>query len=191
MAGVKGIFQVFASCLRQGERRNPADYSGRRIRLPGKLRPGRKVHPAGKPPGQARRRKIPIGGLCPPFSLQQVSPPGPAPTRQKANAPPAGTPTEALRPGPGTRKADTALPPQRNMFRPALSTVCAAPHGKTPFSNVPPGGCGFSSLPARKRTKKPCRGAQGALKLQGFKRRKAPETGAFPKITLASAYFPT
>lgn len=48
---------------------------------------GRKVHPAGKPPGQARRRKIPIGGLCPPFSLQQVSPPGPAPARQKANAP--------------------------------------------------------------------------------------------------------
>lgn len=48
---------------------------------------GRKFPPAGKPPGQDRRRKIPIGGLCPPFSLQQVSPPGPAPTRQKANAP--------------------------------------------------------------------------------------------------------
>ena len=42
MAGVKGIFQGFASRLRQGERRCPAEYSRRNIRFPGKLRPGRK-----------------------------------------------------------------------------------------------------------------------------------------------------
>ena len=87
---------------------------------------GRKVHPAGKPPGQARRRKIPIGGLCPPFSLQQVSPPGPAPTRQEANAPPAGTPTEALRPGPGTRRADTALS-HRETCSARLRVLCMCP----------------------------------------------------------------
>ena len=42
MAGVKKISQIFRVTPRQGERRCQADYSGGRIQLPGKLRPGRK-----------------------------------------------------------------------------------------------------------------------------------------------------
>ena len=100
---------------------------------------GRKVHPAGKPPGQARRRKIPIGGLCPPFSLQQVSPPGPVPARQKANAP--GWLTNgSTQAGPRYTESRYRPFPQRNMFRPAPSAVYVpTSHGKTPFSDFPQG----------------------------------------------------
>ena len=37
----EGDFPTFRVTPRHGERRSPANYSGRRIRLPGKLRPGR------------------------------------------------------------------------------------------------------------------------------------------------------
>ena len=153
---------------------------------------GRKFHPSGKPPGQDRRRKISIGGLCPPFSLQQVSPPGPAPTRQKANAPPAGTPTESLRPGPDTRRADTALSTKKHVPPGSECCVCALLPRENAFLRFPAGkAAAFSPCLREENKKKPCRRTKCALKLQGFKRRKAPETGAFPKITLASAYFPT
>ena len=92
MAGVKGIFQGFASRLRQGERRCPAEYSRRNIRFPGKLRPSRKYGrpylPAESFPPQespqdktgereiplknmAGGRNVPMNGLCTPLSPSQ------------------------------------------------------------------------------------------------------------------------
>ena len=67
MAGVKGIFQGFRFTPRQGGgRRSPAECSRRNIRFPGETPPrqgirqavssGRKFPPAGKPPGQDRRK---------------------------------------------------------------------------------------------------------------------------------------
>ena len=153
---------------------------------------GRKFHPSGKPPGQDRRRKISIGGLCPPFSLQQVSPPGPVPARQKANAP--GWLTNGSTQA-GPRYAESRYRPfhkETCSARLRVLCMCPPPTGKR-LSPIPRReGCGIFSLPEGREQKKALQGgAQCALKLQGFKRRKAPETGAFPKITLASAYFPT
>ena len=201
MAGVKGIFQVFASCLRQGERRNPADYSGRRIRLPGKLRPGRKYGrphlPAGKftpqesPQDKPGEGKFPSGGCARPSLCSKSLRPGLRPHDRKPT-PPAGSQMEALRPGPDTRRADTALSHKETCSaRLRVQCMCPPPTGKR-LLRFPAGkAAAFSPCLREENKKKPCRRTKCALKLQGFKRRKAPETGAFPKITLASAYFPT
>ena len=70
--------------------------------------------------------------------------------------------------------------------------VCALLPRENAFLRFPAGkAAAFSPCLREENKKKPCRRTKCALKLQGFKRRKAPETGAFPKITLASAYFPT
>ena len=130
---------------------------------------GRKVHPAGKPPGQARRRKIPIGGLCPPFSLQQVSPPGPAPTRQKANAPPGRNTNRSTQAGPRYTESRYRPFPQRNMFRPAPSAVhVPSSHGKTPSPIPRREGCGIFSLPEGREQKKALQEDEVRLKAAGL-----------------------
>ena len=173
MAGVKGIFQGFRVTPRQGGgRRSPAECSRRNIRFPGETPPrqgirqaassGRKVHPAGKPPGQARRRKIPIGGLCPPFSLQQVSPPGPVP-HDKKPTPPGRNTNRSTQAGP--RYAESRYRPfhkETCSARLRVLCMCPPPTGKR-LSPIPRReGCGIFSLPAGKRTKKPCRGGRSA-----------------------------
>ena len=68
--------------------------------------------------------------------------------------------------------------------------ACALLPRENAFLRFPAGkAAAFSPCLREENKKKPCRRTKCALKLQGFKRRKAPETGAF--ITLASAYFPT
>ena len=87
----------------------------------------------------------------------------------ESQRPPAGTPTEALRPGPGTRKADTALPPQRNMFRPAPSAVhVPSSHGKTPSPIPRREGCGIFSLPEGREQKKALQEDEVRLKAAGL-----------------------
>ena len=201
MAGEKEISQVFASCLRQGERRNPADYSGRRIRLPGKLRPGREYGrpylpaesfpPQESPQDKTGEGKFPSGGCARPSLCSKSPRPGLCPHDRKPT-PPAGSQMEALRPGPGTRRADTALSTKKHVPPGSECCVCAHLPRENAFLRFPAGkAAAFSPCLREENKKKPCRRTKCALKLQGFKRRKAPETGAFPKITLASAYFPT
>ena len=173
MAGVKGIFQVFASCLRQGEpdaRRNaPEEAFGSRGNSAQAgnrqaVSSGRKFHPAGKPPGQDRRRKISIGGLCPPFSLQQVSPPGPVPARQKANAP--GWLTNGSTQA-GPRYAESRYRPfhkETCSARLRVLCMCPPPTGKR-LSPIPRReGCGIFSLPEGREQKSPAGGGATRLK---------------------------
>ena len=186
-----------------GGARCPAECSRRSIQIPGKLRPGREIRPStcsdrNIPHGEKankksydRRKGTSHRGMHPPFSLQQVSPPGPVPHDRKPT-PPAGSQMEALRPGPGTLKADTALSTKKHVPPGSECCVCAHLPRENAFLRFPAGkAAAFSPCLREENKKKPCRRTKCALKLQGFKRRKAPETGAFPKITLASAYFPT
>ena len=178
MAGVKGIFQVFASCLRQGERRNPADYSGRRIRLPGKLRPGREYGrphvPAGKftpqesPQDKTGEGKFPSGGCARPSLCSKSLRPGLRPHDRKPT-PPAGSQMEALRPGPGTRRADTALSHKETCSaRLRVLCMCPPPTGKR-LSPIPRReGCGIFSLPEGREQKKALQEDAVRLKAAGL-----------------------
>ena len=182
-----------------------APKSGRLFRqthsAPGKTPPRQEIDrphlPAGKftpqesPQDKPGEGKFPSGGMCPPFSLQQISQPGPAPARQEANAHMAGTQTEALRPKRRTESRYRPSPTEKHVPPGSEHRMCRPPR-ENAFLQFPAGkAAAFSPCLREENKKKPCRRTQCALKLQGFKRRKAPETGAFPKITLASAYFPT
>ena len=172
MAGVKEISQGFASCLRQGERRNPADYSGRRIRLPGKLRPGREYGrpylpaesftPQESPQDKTGEGKFPSGGCARPSLCSKSLRPGLSRTTE-SQRPPAGTPTEALRPGPGTLKADTALSHRETCSaRLRVLCMCPPPTGKR-LSPIPRReGCGIFSLPEGREQKKSPAGGRSA-----------------------------
>ena len=146
--------------------------------------PAGKFTPQESPQDKPGEGKFPSGGCARPSLCSKSLRPG--------QRPPAGTPTEALRPGPDTRRADTALSHRETCSaRLRVLCMCPPPTGKH-LLRFPAGkAAAFSPCLREENKKKPCRRTQCALKLQGFKRRKAPETGAFPKITLASAYFPT
>ena len=153
--------------------------------------PAESFPPQECPQDKTGEGKFPSGGCARPSLCSKSPRPGLCPHDRKPT-PPAGSQMEALRPGPGTLKADTALSTKKHVPPGSECCACALLPRENAFLRFPAGkAAAFSPCLREENKKKPCRRTKCALKLQGFKRRKAPETGAFPKITLASAYFPT
>ena len=178
MAGVKGIFQVFASCLRQGERRNPADYSGRRIRLPGKLRPGRKygrrmfrqkISPRRKAPRTSQEKENSHRGAVPALLFAASLSARACAHTTESQRPPGRNTNRSTQAGPRYTESRYRPFPQRNMFRPAPSAVhVPSSHGKTPSPIPRREGCGIFSLPEGREQKKALQEDEVRLKAAGL-----------------------
>ena len=172
MAGVKGIFQLFASRpgtgsaeVRQiipadafGSRENSAQAgstAGRIFRQ--KVSPRRKA-----PRTRQEKENFHRGAVLALLFAASLSARACAHTTG-SQRPPGRNTNRSTQAGPRYTESRYRPFPQRNMFRPAPSAVhVPSSHGKTPSPIPRREGCGIFSLPAGKRTKKSPAGGRSA-----------------------------